>query len=69
MTCCEADITFMGLPCKYPQSNTLKSREWVMVTATVSVRFHALYKGVGPILTAVSVTEAEAPEQEVATFR
>lgn len=69
MTCCEADISFMGLPCKYGQSNTLKARQWVMVTAEVSVRFHALYKGAGPILTAKKVIPAEEPEQEVATFR
>ncbi len=69
MTCCEADISFMGLPCKYGQSNTLKARQWVMVTAEVSVRFHALYKGTGPILTAKEVIPAEEPEQEVATFR
>lgn len=69
MTCCEADISFMGLPCKYGQSNTLASRSWVMVTAEISVRFSPLYKGVGPVLTAVEVIPAEAPEREVATFR
>ncbi len=68
MTCCEADITFMGLPCKYGPSNTLHARDWVTVTATVSNRFHALYKGVGPILTAKEVTPATPPEREVATF-
>ena len=68
MTCCEADITFMGLPCRFVGANGLKPRSWVMVTATVTVKHHPLYKGVGPILTAVSVESAEAPAQEVATF-
>lgn len=68
MTCCEADISFMGLPCKYEKSNTLHARDWVIVTATVSNRFHTLYKGVGPILTALEVLPADAPQQEVATF-
>ena len=68
MTCCEADIQFMGVPCKYEASNALKARSWVTVTAKVSVKYHALYKGVGPILTAISVEPAEAPAQEVATF-
>ncbi len=68
MTCCEADIQFMGLPCRYDGAARLKAREWVSVTATVSVKFHALYKGIGPILTAVSVEPAAAPLQEVATF-
>ena len=68
MTCCEADITFMGLPCKYPDSAELKAREWVEVLAKVEVKFHPLYKGVGPILAAVSVSPAKPAAQEVATF-
>ena len=68
MTCCVEDISFMGLPCRYDRSAELRSRQWVMVTATVAARFHALYRGVGPILTATSVTPAEAAENEVATF-
>ena len=43
-------------------------RSWVWVTATVEVKFHTLYKGVGPILTAVNVQPAEPAEQNVATF-
>ena len=68
MTCCEADITFMGLPCKFAAASGLAARSWVWVTATVEVKFHTLYKGVGPILTAVNVQLAEPAEQNVATF-
>lgn len=68
MTCCAADISFMGLPCKYGQSNTLHARDWVQVTAKVANRFHTLYKGVGPILTATEVVPAASPKNEVATF-
>lgn len=69
MTCCVEDIAFMGLPCKYADAASLHAREWVMVEATVSVRFHALYRGTGPILTAIRVTPAEPAKNEVATFR
>ena len=68
MTCCEADITFMGLPCKFVGSEGLKHRSWVQVTAKVTVQRHPLYKGVGPILTALTVAPASAAEREVATF-
>ena len=68
MTCCEADITFMGLPCKYSASQSLETRTWVNVTAKVTVKNHPLFKGPGPILNAVSVETAPAPTQEVATF-
>ena len=68
MTCCEADITFIGLPCKYSDCRKLEMRSWITVTARVQVKNHPLFKGQGPILTALSVEPAEAPAQEVATF-
>lgn len=68
MTCCVEDIQFMGIPCKYEQAEQLHVRDWVMVTATVNVSFHALYRGVGPVLTALRVEPAQPAAQEVATF-
>ena len=68
MTCCEADITFMGIPCKFVGSEGLKPRSWVTVTAKIAAQKHPLYRGVGPILTAISVTPAAPAKQEVATF-
>lgn len=68
MTCCVEDIQFMGLPCKYDRASELRARQWVIVTAQVQVRFHNLYRGTGPILTAVSVEPAEPAANEVATF-
>ena len=68
MTCCEADITFMGLPCRYADCKKLEMRSWVTVTAKVQIKNHPLFKGRGPILTAISVEPAEAPLHEVATF-
>ena len=69
MTCCEEDIEFCGVPCKWPQAQTLETRSWVMVKATISAESHALYQGeIGPVLTALSVTPAPACEDEVCTF-
>lgn len=68
MTCCVEDIQFMGMPCKYEGADKLKARQWVNVTAKISVRFHSIYRGIGPILTALSVTPAEPAAEEVATF-
>ena len=68
MTCCEADIQFMGLPCKWADCRKLEMRSWVTVQAKVQVKHHPLFKGVGPILSAIDVTPASAPKQEVATF-
>ena len=69
MTCCVDDIQFLGLPCKYEDAKRLVSRSWIQVEASISAEKHTLYQGeLGPVLTAISVTEAQRPEQDVATF-
>ncbi len=68
MTCCVDDIEFMGIPCKYDKSAELKARTWVMLTAEIQTKFHVIYRGIGPVLTAISVEEAQAPENDVAMF-
>ena len=68
MTCCAEDITFMAVPCKWKNCAALKPRSWITVTAKVSVQFHSLYKGVGPILNGISVETAAPAEPDVATF-
>ena len=69
MTCCEEDIQFCGIPCRYEKSKELEPRSWVAVTATVKAEKHALYQGdLGPVLTAVNVTPAEPAEPDVAVF-
>jgi hypothetical protein len=69
MTCCEDDIQFCGVPCRYAEGGKLESRTWVQVTAKISAEKHALYKGdLGPMLTAISVVPADPAEPDVATF-
>ncbi len=69
MTCCVDDIQFCGIPCVYADAASLEPRSWVMVTAKISAEKHPLYKGdLGPVLTAISVENAEPAEPDVATF-
>ena len=68
MTCCADDITFMGIPCKYPAAAELKTRSWVRVTASIEVRYSSVYKGRGPVLTALEITPDKEPANEVVTF-
>ena len=69
MTCCVDDIQFLGVPCKYPEADTLAARSWVMVKATIAAEKHPLYQGeLGPVLTAISVEAAEPAQPDVATF-
>lgn len=70
MTCCEADIQFCGIPCRYAEAASLAPKSWVTVTAKVSAEKHPLYKGeIGPVLTAEKVERnVSAAEPDVATF-
>ena len=68
MTCCEADIQFAGYICNWPDSANMGDDVWVRVTAKMDYKFHIAYGRKGPVLTALSVEKAQAPEQSVATF-
>ena len=69
MTCCVDDIQFCGVPCRYPAAKSLAPRSWVQVKATISAENHPLYQGeLGPVLTALEVTNAEPANPDVATF-
>ncbi len=35
MTCCEADMSFMGIICGYPKAHELENKEWVEVTGVL----------------------------------
>ena len=67
---CVEDIEFCGIPCRFAGAKMLESRSWVMVTAKISAEKHRLYKGdVGPVLTAIEVTQGAVPaEPDVCTF-
>lgn len=68
MTCCADDIQYCGIACDWKAAKTLKTNDWVIVTAKMSVGNHKLYRSKGPFLTAVDVAISSKPEQEVATF-
>ena len=68
MTCCVDDITFVGFICKYDDCARLEQRAWIWVTAKINVKYHPIYRGEGPVLTALEVTDAEAPKADIVSF-
>ena len=68
MTCCVQDIQFVGFPCVYEGYKELEQRSWVTVTARVSYKFHNIYRGKGPVLSATSVEPAHKPLNDVVSF-
>ena len=67
MTCCEADMTFLGFMCKARNARLLETKQWVKVRARVEYEFSTEYEGDGPMLYADSVEMAE-PIKEIVQF-
>ena len=68
MTCCVQDIQFVGFPCVYDGYKALEQRSWITLTAKVGYKFHNIYRGKGPVLTALSVEPGTKPADDVVTF-
>lgn len=68
MTCCADDMAFLGFVCNYEGTDQLKNKEWVKVTAIVQQEYFADYNGEGPVLHAIRVEKAKAPEEEIIRF-
>lgn len=67
MTCCEADMSFLGYICKSGEAKNLKTRQWVKVRARIEYEEWRDYDGVGPVLYADAV-ESASPIREVVQF-
>ena len=61
MTCCEADMTFIGYVCKSKEARKLETKQWVRVKAKVAYEFWQDYGEKGPVLYA----ESEEPAEEI----
>lgn len=69
MTCCIDDIEFKGLVCvEKPVFPVVNNRDWVIMTATIAIEYHELYKKLGPVLHVKAIEKSTVPEQEIATF-
>ncbi|MBQ9189348.1 MAG: GTPase [Clostridia bacterium] len=68
MTCCEADIQYCPLVCKWDMAKSLPHQTWDVIQGKISVKFSNIYGKKGPIMTIEKVEKAEKPAQPVATF-
>lgn len=59
MTCCEADMSFLGFLCKWENMENLKTKQWVKVRARIGVEYQKEYRGEGPVLYGEQVEPAE----------
>ena len=68
MTCCIDDTAFSGLVCEYNGAAFFENECWVVITAKIELKKHALYQNKGPVLKALDVARTDAPDVEVVTF-
>ena len=65
MTCCEADMSFAGLICEYPQAYELDDREWVKISGILRVRFDDEMQRNIPVCRVVEMRRIEKPDKEI----
>ena len=68
MTCCAADLQFIGYISYYDHISSLENKQWVTVTATIKYELQMAYKKKGPVLYVSEVVPAEAPQEEMVYF-
>jgi hypothetical protein len=68
MTCCQDDIAYNGFVSIWKEAYKYQNYDWITVEGKIVMEKHKLYKSRGPVLRITSVSVAEKPEQEVATF-
>ncbi len=71
MTCCAADIQFIGYMAKLPATvapSSVKSKTWMDITARIEIEEMKEYKGAGPVLHILKMIPAEEPADKVCYF-
>ncbi|HCA22443.1 MAG TPA: GTPase [Lachnospiraceae bacterium] len=68
MTCCAADVAFVGFKCYYGGAKSLKDRDWVIVEGTIEKEFYPEFEGDGPVIYADSVAKTSPAAEELVYF-
>lgn len=55
MTCCEADIQFLGFVCHYKDAKNFKNKDWVKIKGKIKYEMSPQYRAKGPVLYADEV--------------
>ena len=65
MTCCAADMTFIGFICSYYQARQLKNKQWIKAEGIVKVAYDEELKKNVPICRITELEPVEPPEDEI----
>ncbi len=68
MTCCAADIAFIGFKSYYSGADKLKDRDWIIVEGTIQKEYYPEFEGEGPVIYADSVSITGPAEDDLVYF-
>ena len=68
MTCCADDIAYRALAVISQDAGRYAMRDWVEITAKISISYSKLYRSKGPVLKSISIKPTSPAVPEVATF-
>ena len=68
MTCCEADIQFVGVMVRWKGAEKLPHMGYVNVTGEVSVEANEMYTAPGPVITASMIMPGKTPDDKLVYF-
>lgn len=69
MVCCADDVTFLGLITRGDGMDQYENREWLEVTARITLEEHPAYGAEpGPVMNILSCAVSEGAEQDVVSF-
>lgn len=68
MTCCEEDIKYSAVVCRWQGAYRPKNKDWVTLTGEISIQYSRIYGKKGPIVNITELQPAEKPDEEVVTF-
>lgn len=65
MTCCEADMTFVGIICSYYKAYELENKEWIRVNGMVRIAYDEEMKRNVPVCRVIDVERINPPKDEL----
>ena len=68
MTCCADDTAFIGFICDGVEADKFQTRDWIVVTADITIEEKEEYEGAGVVLHAKEIVRTEAAEEEFVYF-
>ncbi|MCR5499841.1 MAG: GTPase [Acetatifactor sp.] len=68
LTCCEADVSLIGILCGWQKAYELENREWVEITGNLKVRYDESEQRYIPVCRVTALKKADEPKEEFVTL-